>query len=85
MKRLMIGLIAIAVCVPTLAAQTRPSAAVSLKQDMRKLWTDHVVWTRDYVVAALADAPAASASAARLLRNQEEIGNAVAAYYGAPA
>src|SRR5205823_4119327 len=28
-------------------------AAGMLKQDMRKLWTDHVVWTRDYIVAAV--------------------------------
>jgi hypothetical protein len=27
-------------------------AAAMLKQDMRKLWTDHVVWTRDYIIAA---------------------------------
>ena len=31
--------------------------ASALKQDMRKLWTDHVVWTRDYIIAAAADAP----------------------------
>lgn len=31
---------------------TTPSA-VALRQDMRKLWTDHVVWTRDYIVAAV--------------------------------
>jgi len=59
--------------------------ACSFKQDMRKLWTDHVVWTRDYIVAAAADAPDQQAAANRLLRNQEDIGGAVAAYYGAPA
>ena len=35
----------------------KPDAVATLKQDMRKLWTDHVVWTRDYIVAAVADQP----------------------------
>jgi hypothetical protein len=60
-------------------------AAAALKQDMRKLWTDHVVWTRDYIVAAVGDQPAAQAAAGRLMKNQEDIGGAVAKYYGAPA
>jgi hypothetical protein len=60
-----------------------PSAA--LRQDMRKLWTDHVVWTRGYIIAALADQPDALAAASRLMKNQEDIGAAVAKFYGAPA
>ena len=84
MKRLVTALI-VTLALPALAHAQQPAAAATLKQDMRKLWTDHVVWTRDYVVAALADAPGAKASANRLLKNQEDIGNAVAAYYGAPA
>jgi hypothetical protein len=56
-----------------------------LKQDMRKLWTDHVVWTRDYIVAAVGDQPDAQAAAGRLMKNQEDIGNAVAKFYGASA
>jgi len=60
-------------------------AAAALKQDMRKLWTDHVVWTRDYIVAAVGDQPDAQAAAGRLMKNQEDIGGAVAKYYGAPA
>jgi hypothetical protein len=60
-------------------------AACQLKQDMRKLWTDHTVWTRDYIIAAVADAPDAQAAATRLLKNQEDIGAAVAAYYGRSA
>jgi hypothetical protein len=73
------------------AANTRSMNAVhsdaagNLKQDMRKLWTDHVVWTRDYIIAALGDQPDAQAAATRLLKNQEDIGKAVATYYGAPA
>jgi hypothetical protein len=60
-------------------------AAAILKQDMRKLWTDHVVWTRDYIVAAVGDQPDAQAAAGRLMKNQEDIGSAVAKFYGGPA
>lgn len=61
------------------------AAAASLKQDMRTLWTDHVVWTRAYIVAALADQPDAQAAANRLMKNQEDIGGAVGKIYGAAA
>jgi len=61
------------------------SSADTLRRDMRKLWSDHVFWTRDYIVAAIADQPDAQAAAARLLKNQEDIGNAVATYYGKAA
>jgi len=91
MRKLTIALIALCATIglaPLDAAPTtqpkKPSAA-SLKQDMRKLWTDHVVWTRDYIVAAAADAPDAQAAAGRLMKNQEDIGAAVGAYYGAAA
>ena len=70
------------------AKSTQPheqNMAAALKQDMRKLWTDHVVWTRDYIVAAVGDQPDAQAAAGRLMKNQEDIGGAVAKYYGAPA
>jgi hypothetical protein len=78
----------------TTAAQSRAAAggatsagpaAAALKQDMRKLWTDHVVWTRAYVVAAVGDQPDAKAAANRLMKNQEDIGGAVGKIYGAAA
>src|SRR5947208_8740025 len=56
-----------------------------LRQDMRKLLSDHVFWTRDYAAAAIADQPDKDAAAKRLLRNQDDIGNAVAQYYGREA
>jgi hypothetical protein len=64
------------------AASMNSEAAVALKQDMRRLWTDHVVWTRDYIIAALGDQPDAQAAANRLMKNQEDIGRAVANFYG---
>jgi len=58
---------------------------LAFRQDMRKLWTDHVVWTRDYIIAAVDDKPDAESAAARLMRNQEDIGTAFAEYYSANA
>lgn len=49
---------------------------------LRKLWSDHVIWTRQYIVAAVAGTPDADAAASRLLKNQEDIGAAVAGFYG---
>jgi hypothetical protein len=78
--------------VGTAGAHTSETPAVaaasqqSLRAAMRKLWSDHVFWTREYVVAAIdGPSPAADAAAARLMKNQEDIGNAIASYYGAEA
>ena len=57
-------------------------SAVSLKSGLRRLWADHVIWTRQYIVAAVADGPDAGAAAGRLLKNQEDIGNAIVPLYG---
>src|SRR5688572_14190458 len=56
-----------------------------LQLGMRKLWADHVIWTREYIVAAVDGSASAEAASTRLLRNQEEIGNAIAPYYGVAA
>lgn len=66
-------------------AQVVMSPSANLHRDMRKLWSDHVIWTREYIVAAVNGDPSAQAVAGRLLRNQEDIGNAIAPYYGAAA
>lgn len=56
-----------------------------LRLAMRSLWTDHVVWTRQYIVAASAGDGSEQAASRRLLKNQEDIGNAIAPYYGSAA
>src|SRR6185369_2712303 len=52
---------------------------------LRKLWSDHVIWTREYIVAAVAGTPDAEAAAGRLLKNQDDIGAAIVPYYGEAA
>ena len=61
------------------------NAAWSLKTNLRKLWADHVIWTREYLVAAIAATQDAQAAAGRLLKNQEHLGNAIVPYYGQAA
>jgi len=40
------------------------------------------VWTRQFIVSAVADAPDKAAATERLLQNQVDIGNAVKGFYG---
>jgi hypothetical protein len=61
------------------------SDAARLQQDMRRLWTDHAVWTREYIVAAVADLGDQKPIVDRLMKNQDEIGAAIAPYYGKAA
>jgi hypothetical protein len=49
---------------------------------MRKLWEDHITWTRLFVVSAVADLPDKAATTQRLLQNQVDIGNAIKPFYG---
>lgn len=60
-------------------------SAVKLKEDMRKLWIEHDSWNREYVISALAGLEDRSKVLARLLKNQEDIGNAIKPYYGEAA
>ena len=61
------------------------TSAEKLRTMMRELWTDHVIWTRQYIVSTIADDPSASEAAKRLMKNQEDLGDAVVPYYGRQA
>ncbi len=61
---------------------TTTKLAMDFHDGMRRLWSDHVIYTRCYIISALADLPDAGPTAERLLKNQDEIGNAIKPYYG---
>ena len=68
------------------AVATTPRASRAAFHDqMRKLWEDHVTWTRLAIVTFADGSAGFDATAARLLQNQRDIGNAIAAYYGTAA
>jgi hypothetical protein len=66
----------------TVLTAASPPAGQSLKLAMRKLWEDHITWTRVFIISALADLPDKAAATDRLLQNQVDIGNAIKRFYG---
>jgi hypothetical protein len=68
------------------AQSTAPSAKqVALRIEMRRLWEDHITWTRLAIISLTSSSPDTDATVARLLRNQVDIGNAVKPFYGTAA
>ena len=67
------------------AATAGSAKQAALHDGMRKLWEQHVAWTRLTIVSFAANTPELPATQARLLRNQTDIGNAIKPYYGRAA
>ena len=63
-------------------AHAKASPETELRLAMRSLWEDHVTWTRLVIVSTAADLPDREATTARLLQNQQAIGDAVKPFYG---
>ena len=67
---------------PAASAVSAAVTRAAFQDAMRKLWEDHVTWTRLYIVSAAAGLPDTQATADRLLRNQVDIGDAIKPFYG---
>jgi hypothetical protein len=65
--------------------QAGSSAAVELRDDMRKLWADHMQWTYATVDAFFHNADSLQPTLHRLLANQGDIGTAIVPFYGQDA
>jgi hypothetical protein len=53
-----------------------------LRTAMRQLWEDHVTWTRNVILCVMDGLPGTDQAVTRLLKNQDDIGNAIKPYYG---
>ena len=60
-------------------------ASCDLRMLQRKLWIDHVSWTRSLIISDLASLEDKGPVLERLLRNQDDIGNSIKPYYGEEA
>jgi hypothetical protein len=60
-------------------------ATCDLRTNEKRLWIDHVLWTRSFIVSDLASLPDKEAVLQRLLKNQDDIGNSIKPYYGEEA
>ena len=67
----------------TPATATRKAEA--LRTAMRKLWEDHITWARLAIISRTTGSPDTEATVGRLLKNQNDIGNAVKPFYGTAA
>jgi hypothetical protein len=80
-----------AATVSTASASTHHAAGSALVDEgefhdaIRRLWVDHVTWTRLFIVSFVADLPDLQATTDRLLQNQVDIGDAIEPFYGQAA
>jgi len=83
LKTLNVFLVVVAMlAVPALASAMTKS---EFHDAMRKLWEDHVTYTRLYIVSAVGNLQDKDVTTQRLLQNQTDIGNAVSEFYGKEA
>jgi hypothetical protein len=75
-------LLNLAALAPAAHAQAPLTSVVDFRNAMRKLWEDHITWTRLYIISEAHSLPDKDVTAQRLLQNQTDIGNAVKPFYG---
>ena len=84
--------VAAAVLIPAMGGHDHSTVAASARTNradfhdgMRQLWEDHIIWTREFIVSFAAGAPDLPVVTDRLLRNQDDIGDAIKPFYGEAA
>jgi hypothetical protein len=69
----------------TSTTESSISNETDFRNAMRDLWVDHIVYTRQFIVDTADDLLSLNDTTNRLLKNQEDIGNAIKPYYGEEA
>ena len=91
-RRLVLATVVAAILVATAAvaitgafAGEQKLSAGAFHDEMRKIWEDHVTWTRLAIVSLVAGLADTNATVGRLMQNQADIGNAIRPFYGEAA
>ena len=63
-------------------SETPTQKQVDFQMEMRKVWEDHIIWTRVVIMSFIAGLPDTNLAVQRLLQNQVDIGEAVKPFYG---
>jgi hypothetical protein len=63
----------------------KTASANDLRTNLRKLWEDHAMYTRNVILNIIDDLPGTNEAVARLLKNQDDLGNAIKPVYGEAA
>lgn len=72
--------------IPVTTAQAKDKLnRQAFHDEMRKLWEDHITWTRLVIIGVFEDSPGLDSSVQRLLQNQVDIGDAIKPFYGEEA
>lgn len=66
----------------TINSDINSAKVVELHGAMDKLWEDHITWTRNVICCLVDNLPGSDQAVQRLLKNQDDIGNAIKPYYG---
>ena len=88
---LIVGLVPRVIPPADAQAASAPSAVahrLAFHDAMRKLWEDHITWTRLFIVSAATEPsnlPDIGPTTDRLLANQVDLGNAIKPFYGEAA
>jgi hypothetical protein len=69
----------------TSTTESSISNETDFRNAMRDLWVDHIVYTRQFIVDSADDLLSLNDTTNRLLKNQEDIGDAIKPYYGEEA
>lgn len=69
----------------TMITESVPPKQFAMYQEMRKLWEDHVTWTRLVIIGIANNVPGTDKATERLLQNAKDMANAISPYYGTDA